>query len=142
MDREAERAQEPEEQKVCSEIVSPRNFREATPMKSHQHGCLNKDETNRHLTWKQGRSQELNHRQRTTGNYAERGRNSLLQGRARQMLIQYQVVRPETLHMSTSKPTEHIVFRDVCMYVSTIKEKKAMSSRESRGRTQDLERGK
>ena len=27
---------------LCCEIISPRNVREATPMKSHQHGCLNK----------------------------------------------------------------------------------------------------
>jgi hypothetical protein len=30
------------EQGVCCEILSPRNVREASPVKSHQHGCLNK----------------------------------------------------------------------------------------------------
>lgn len=31
-----------EKQKVCPGIVYPRNVGEATSVKSHQHGCLNK----------------------------------------------------------------------------------------------------
>lgn len=37
----AEILKELEKQQVHCEIVSPRNSREATPMRSHQHGCQN-----------------------------------------------------------------------------------------------------
>ena len=30
------------EQEICYETVSPKNVREATPVKSHQHGCLSR----------------------------------------------------------------------------------------------------
>lgn len=39
-EEEAERLQEPEDEKVCSEIVSPRNDWEATSVKRQQNGYL------------------------------------------------------------------------------------------------------
>lgn len=39
-----ERLEEPEEQEVCCETVTPTNVRETESMKSHQHGCQN-------MTW-------------------------------------------------------------------------------------------
>lgn len=43
---------EQEEQEVCCKTVSPRNVKEATPMKSHQHGCLNKTWTVTTTQWR------------------------------------------------------------------------------------------
>lgn len=34
-----------EEQEVCRDIVSPRNVREVTSLRSHQHGYLNTGQT-------------------------------------------------------------------------------------------------
>lgn len=39
------RLREPEEQEVGYDITSPRNVRDATPKKSHQHGCLTVEPT-------------------------------------------------------------------------------------------------
>lgn len=41
MEERAERLSKPVEQGVCPKVVSPRHIREATPVKSYQHGGLN-----------------------------------------------------------------------------------------------------
>ena len=43
MEEGLERLQEAKKQKVCCEIMSPKSIRQATPMKYHQYGCLNKN---------------------------------------------------------------------------------------------------
>lgn len=53
-------------------IVSSRNMRQATSMKSHQHGCLDKTcvTSMDMLTWKGESSQDFNARHGATGNLA------------------------------------------------------------------------
>ena len=65
---------ETRDQEVMSQIMPPRNVREATPLKSHQHGCLNKTwaKVTRVGEWACWRGREdayLNSRQRAMGNW-------------------------------------------------------------------------
>lgn len=68
-----ERFEEPEDQKVGWQIISPGHVQEATSMKSQQHGCRDKTWTSMTatgmLTWRGEPSKGLNSRQRTAGNY-------------------------------------------------------------------------
>lgn len=65
-------------QEVCCDIVSPRNDRGATPIKSHQCGChdLKRDSSNRHA------SVEGVEKEKKQVRNPEIGRDRLLQGRA------------------------------------------------------------
>lgn len=66
------------------------------------------------------------------------GGNSLSQGRVHQMVIQLQMVGPENTHTINIILTEKVTFRNIYVYTyinaTTINEKAAMNSKESKGR--------
>jgi hypothetical protein len=78
-----------------SQIMPPRNVREATPLKSHQHGCLNKTwaKVTRvgMLTWKGGCLLELQAESYGQLEEAESRRAGLPWDRAPQLVMQQQM---------------------------------------------------
>lgn len=45
--------------------------------------------------------------------------------RAHQLLAQYQMVSPENIHTSNIIWAEQVIFRDICVYTTTLSEKEA-----------------
>lgn len=73
-------------------------------MKSPQHGCLSKDDTNRHarVDGKVHDSSALGKQQEETKEHTKGTWKSLPQGRAHKLVIQHQMISPEDVYIQTA----------------------------------------
>lgn len=78
--------------------------------------------------------------------HAESGRNSLAQGRAHRLAVQYQAVSPENIHMGSIKQTEQVTCKNKHAYtynlVTTVNDKRGHDLKNSKERFIRWKKGK